>query len=296
MANNENNYVVRRIPLVVLSDSDTDPSEHSDNSDDNETMATNEHPSQNQEQEARQTRPFPLGGLPRQHQLASRDSGPSTPAVERGESSHGINVSDFVSRRAFDKWRSVHQQECNLVAHQAQELTDNWGELEETVIINDMGLAAVREEIQRGKKWVMAAAALTWVTMIRIAAFIYKIPPKHRGTKPKTVQTGENAGDHDPPHIETPLSTEDVIRIVADQLKTAFPNRQTGTNGSGSHHGLPHHQRSHWDPKMDREDGNKALTWWNTQVQARGREAVEAMTWEELKALLIKEYCPKNEM
>ncbi|KAL8249274.1 hypothetical protein R6Q59_006142 [Mikania micrantha] len=163
MANNENNYVVRRIPLVVLSDSDTDPSEHSDNSDDNETMATNEHPSQNQEQEARQTRPFPLGG----------DSGPSTPAVERGESSHGINVSDFVSRRAFDKWRSVHQQECNLVAHQAQELTDNWGELEETVIINDMGLAAVREEIQRGKKWVMAAAALTWVTMIRIAAFIY---------------------------------------------------------------------------------------------------------------------------
>ncbi|KAD2393178.1 hypothetical protein E3N88_40155 [Mikania micrantha] len=41
---------------------------------------------------------------------------------------------------------------------------------------------------------------------------------------------------------------------------------------------------------------NKALTWWNTQVQARGREAVEAMTWEELKAILIKEYCPKNEM
>ncbi|KAD4982134.1 hypothetical protein E3N88_18805 [Mikania micrantha] len=41
---------------------------------------------------------------------------------------------------------------------------------------------------------------------------------------------------------------------------------------------------------------NKALTWWNTQVQARGREAVEAVTWEELKAILVKEYCPKNEM
>ncbi|KAD3336672.1 hypothetical protein E3N88_32191 [Mikania micrantha] len=41
---------------------------------------------------------------------------------------------------------------------------------------------------------------------------------------------------------------------------------------------------------------NKALTWWNTQIQARGREAVETMTWEELKTILIKEYCPKNEM
>ncbi|KAL8249275.1 hypothetical protein R6Q59_006143 [Mikania micrantha] len=100
--------------------------------------------------------------LPCQRQLASRDSGPSTPAVERGESSHGINVADFVSRRAFDEWRSVHQQECNHVAHQAQELTDNWGELEETVLINDMGLAAVCEEIHKGKKWVMAATALTW--------------------------------------------------------------------------------------------------------------------------------------
>ncbi|KAD3336880.1 hypothetical protein E3N88_32399 [Mikania micrantha] len=148
MANNENNYVIRRIPLVVLSDSDTDPSEHSENSDDNETMATNEHPSQNQEQETRQTRPFPLG----------RGGG-------RGVWRGGM--------RAFDEWRSVHQQECNHVAHQAQELTDNWGELEETVLINDMGLAAVREEIQRGKKWVMAEVALTWVAMIGIAAFIY---------------------------------------------------------------------------------------------------------------------------
>ncbi|KAL8265728.1 hypothetical protein R6Q59_003072 [Mikania micrantha] len=137
MANNENNYVVRRIPLVVLSDNDTDPSEHSDHSDDNETMATTEHPSQNQEQEPRQNRPFPLGreggrgvwrggiryttrkttGLPHQRHLASRDSGPSTPAVEHGESSHGLNVADFVSRRTFDGWRSIHQQECNHVAH-----------------------------------------------------------------------------------------------------------------------------------------------------------------------------------
>ncbi|GJY40593.1 reverse transcriptase domain-containing protein, partial [Tanacetum coccineum] len=41
---------------------------------------------------------------------------------------------------------------------------------------------------------------------------------------------------------------------------------------------------------------NKALTWWNTQVQARGREAVNAMSWNDFKALLVEEFCPSNEM
>ncbi|GKA17836.1 reverse transcriptase domain-containing protein, partial [Tanacetum coccineum] len=34
---------------------------------------------------------------------------------------------------------------------------------------------------------------------------------------------------------------------------------------------------------------NKALTWWNTQVQARGCEAAMRMTWVEFKALLVEE-------
>ncbi|KAD6118968.1 hypothetical protein E3N88_10239 [Mikania micrantha] len=53
---------------------------------------------------------------------------------------------------------------------------------------------------------------------------------------------------------------------------------------------LPRYRRSHWDPKMDREDGI------SYQHKRLPREAVEAMTWEELKAQPIKEYCPKNEM
>nr|GEW38021.1 RNA-directed DNA polymerase homolog [Tanacetum cinerariifolium] len=40
----------------------------------------------------------------------------------------------------------------------------------------------------------------------------------------------------------------------------------------------------------------KALTWWNTQVQTRGREATVGMTWEEFKVLMSKEFCPNNEM
>ncbi|GJY16727.1 putative reverse transcriptase domain-containing protein [Tanacetum coccineum] len=41
---------------------------------------------------------------------------------------------------------------------------------------------------------------------------------------------------------------------------------------------------------------NKALTWWNTQVQARGREAEIGMSWTDFKALLVEESCPSNEM
>ncbi|GKD90532.1 putative reverse transcriptase domain-containing protein [Tanacetum coccineum] len=41
---------------------------------------------------------------------------------------------------------------------------------------------------------------------------------------------------------------------------------------------------------------NKALTWWNTQVQARGREAAIGMSWANFKALLVEELCLSNEM
>ncbi|GJS27226.1 putative reverse transcriptase domain-containing protein [Tanacetum coccineum] len=41
---------------------------------------------------------------------------------------------------------------------------------------------------------------------------------------------------------------------------------------------------------------NKALTWWNTQIQERGREAAIGMTWNDFKALLVEEFCPNNEM
>ncbi|GJZ61644.1 reverse transcriptase domain-containing protein [Tanacetum coccineum] len=40
----------------------------------------------------------------------------------------------------------------------------------------------------------------------------------------------------------------------------------------------------------------KALTWWNSQVQTRGREAVVGMTWEDFKTLTIEELYPNNEI
>ncbi|GJY68288.1 hypothetical protein Tco_0471270 [Tanacetum coccineum] len=40
---------------------------------------------------------------------------------------------------------------------------------------------------------------------------------------------------------------------------------------------------------------NKDLTWWNTQVQERGREAAIGISWTDFKALLVKEFYPSNE-
>ncbi|GJR17847.1 putative reverse transcriptase domain-containing protein [Tanacetum coccineum] len=40
----------------------------------------------------------------------------------------------------------------------------------------------------------------------------------------------------------------------------------------------------------------KSLTWWNTQVQAKGRDAANAMAWNDFKALLMTEFCPSNEI
>ncbi|GKA86647.1 putative reverse transcriptase domain-containing protein [Tanacetum coccineum] len=40
----------------------------------------------------------------------------------------------------------------------------------------------------------------------------------------------------------------------------------------------------------------RALTWWNTLVQTRGRATAIAQPWEDFKKLLMKEYCPDDEI
>ncbi|GJU98612.1 putative reverse transcriptase domain-containing protein [Tanacetum coccineum] len=57
----------------------------------------------------------------------------------------------------------------------------------------------------------------------------------------------------------------------------------------GSWHAIP-------KSVMEREFVNKALAWWNTQVQARGRKAAIGMSWTDFKSLLVEEFCPSNEM
>ncbi|GJR74245.1 basic leucine zipper and W2 domain-containing protein 2-like protein [Tanacetum coccineum] len=40
----------------------------------------------------------------------------------------------------------------------------------------------------------------------------------------------------------------------------------------------------------------KALTWWNSQIHTRSREAAVGMAWEDFKILMREEFCPSNEM
>jgi hypothetical protein len=38
------------------------------------------------------------------------------------------------------------------------------------------------------------------------------------------------------------------------------------------------------------------LTWWNSIVFARGRDSLESMTWANFRELVIKKFCPSNEI
>nr|GEY09992.1 hypothetical protein [Tanacetum cinerariifolium] len=38
----------------------------------------------------------------------------------------------------------------------------------------------------------------------------------------------------------------------------------------------------------------KALTWWNSQIYTRGREAIVGMSWEDFKTLTTEEFCPSK--
>ncbi|GKE80475.1 reverse transcriptase domain-containing protein [Tanacetum coccineum] len=40
----------------------------------------------------------------------------------------------------------------------------------------------------------------------------------------------------------------------------------------------------------------KALTWWNSEIRTRGREAAVGMSWEDFRTLTREEFCPSNEM
>ncbi|KAJ0714645.1 putative transcription factor interactor and regulator CCHC(Zn) family [Helianthus annuus] len=40
----------------------------------------------------------------------------------------------------------------------------------------------------------------------------------------------------------------------------------------------------------------RALTWWNSVVRDRGADVALAQTWEELRALMMKEFCPRHEI
>ncbi|XP_076898112.1 uncharacterized protein LOC143551598 [Bidens hawaiensis] len=41
---------------------------------------------------------------------------------------------------------------------------------------------------------------------------------------------------------------------------------------------------------------DEALTWWNSQFESLGREGASQLFWEQLKILILEEYCSRNEL
>nr|KAJ0223453.1 hypothetical protein LSAT_V11C200052100 [Lactuca sativa] len=41
---------------------------------------------------------------------------------------------------------------------------------------------------------------------------------------------------------------------------------------------------------------NAALTWWNSHVNIMGIDAANSMKWEELKMMMVEDYCPREEI
>nr|GEV18337.1 hypothetical protein [Tanacetum cinerariifolium] len=95
-----------------------------------------------------------------------------------------------------------------------------------------------------------------------------------------------------------PTNPPDVAKIIAQQLQNIIPkimtevtnnlNNGNGNGNGGGNNGCTY--KGLW--RVDLE----TLTELNTQVQARGRDASNAMTWDDFKVLLTTEFCPSNEI
>ncbi|GJW09720.1 putative reverse transcriptase domain-containing protein [Tanacetum coccineum] len=109
----------------------------------------------------------------------------------------------------------------------------------------------------------------------------------------------------------------DIAVIIEQQLQTILPqivthvtnnvnnaNNGNGGNGGGGNNRCTFKAFQSCNLKeYDGKGGAIVLTRWIKKmenvidnIQARGREAAMAMTWNELKALLVEEFCPSNEM
>ncbi|GJU92625.1 hypothetical protein Tco_1317381 [Tanacetum coccineum] len=141
------------------------------------------------------------------------------------------------------------------------------------------------------------------------------------------LRSGPSNNNNENPNIATLITQQlqNIIPQIVTQV-TANVNNVNGGNGNGRNNGCSYKTFTACNPKeFDGKGGaialtrwiekiesvfdnsgctanqrvkyaascfvNKALTWWNTQVQARGREAVIGMSWNDFRALLMEEFC-----
>ncbi|GKB83639.1 putative reverse transcriptase domain-containing protein [Tanacetum coccineum] len=106
----------------------------------------------------------------------------------------------------------------------------------------------------------------------------------------------------------------DFSTIIAQQLQNLLPTILAKVGNQGNNQGNNRNQNG--DAVNDNIQGDdmsgcgdnqkvkytagsfvgKALTWWNSQIHTRSREAAVRMSWEDFKNLTREEFCPVNEM
>ncbi|GJU06568.1 putative reverse transcriptase domain-containing protein [Tanacetum coccineum] len=98
----------------------------------------------------------------------------------------------------------------------------------------------------------------------------------------------------------SPLSSNIVTQVTNNVNNVNGGNGGNGGNNRCTYKGFLAYNPKEYDRKEVKYAAsafiNKALTWWNTQIQARGREAENGMSWTNFMALLVEEFCPSNEM
>ncbi|XP_022032496.1 uncharacterized protein LOC110933590 [Helianthus annuus] len=89
-----------------------------------------------------------------------------------------------------------------------------------------------------------------------------------------------------------PTTLEELAQLIAQHVNTAMEQRDANQNdGQGRGRG------AHGHGFGGAQIGNPpALSWWNSQVQILGEDVAYGLTWNELKEILLKEYCPCSEI
>ncbi|GJU96839.1 putative reverse transcriptase domain-containing protein [Tanacetum coccineum] len=145
----------------------------------------------------------------------------------------------------------------------------------------------------------------------RASITVHKMAPNRR-SGPSSSNNSEN------PDVATVIAQQlqAIITQVANNTNNANNGNNGGGNGNDGNNGCSFKTFQSCNPKGSNEENgkgcgcaenqkvryttsslvNKALTWWNTQCQARGRVAAMAISWNDFKALMVEEFCPSNEM
>ncbi|KAI3717497.1 hypothetical protein L1987_69148 [Smallanthus sonchifolius] len=126
------------------------------------------------------------------------------------------------------------------------------------------------------------------------------MPPRRETTN------ATNSGTSDTTLTAPTMDTTVIATLLTQQLAAVLPDMYNGSEGAT---GL-----LQWFESMEStlvmsecpDDlkvkyassafQKRALTWWNGEKRTRGLAAALALTWDQLKELMVEEFCPKNEM